>query len=137
MFATHALFAMRTTLALVLAALLTGCASYQVQPKETSLREVLVRWADKHDKTVKWDIDDLVILEPTAMNEQLRKAGSLPEAVSIFLNMAEKGRIRLAAKAGEARPDPVMACIYDNAILVTYHRSAAIACSKTVLPSFR
>lgn len=95
------------------------------------------RWADKNEKTLRWDIEDLAIVEPDALNEQLRKAGSLAEAVSLFLNMAEKSRIRLAANSQEPRPDPVMACIYDNTVLVAYHRSAAIACSKTVLPSFR
>lgn len=128
---------MRQLLCLLLACTLAGCAGYQVKPTETTVRQVMQRWAEKNDRTLQWDIEDLAIVEPDALNEQLRKVSSLPQAVSLFLNMAEKGRIRLAANAREPRPDPVMACIYDNTILVTYHRSAAIACSKTVLPSFR
>lgn len=128
---------MRTLLCLLLVSALAGCAGYQVKSHETTVRQVMERWADKNEKTLRWDIEDLAILEPDALNEQLRNASSLTEAVSLFLNMAEKGRIRLAANSREPRPDPVMACIFDNTVLVTYNRSAAIACSKTVLPSFR
>ena len=126
---------MKRLLTCLLALLLTACANYKVLPEEQTVKAVMTRWAKDHDKSLKWDIEDLGIVEPDALNHQLWYTHSLTEAVSVFMNLAERSRIRLAAEAREPRPDPVMACIYDNAIWVTYHRSAAIACSQTVLPS--
>lgn len=127
---------MKLLLSTLLAAALTlsACAGYHVKPEETTVKQVMDRWAAEHDKSLKWDIEDLAIAEPEALNDLLSPAQSLSEAVAVFLNVAEKGRLRLAAADGQPRPDPIMACIYDNAILVAYHRGAALACSKTVLP---
>ncbi|MCC5612504.1 hypothetical protein LC612_38880 [Nostoc sp. CHAB 5834] len=130
----------RLATAALAVALLSGCAGpFYVKPEEKSVKEVVQRWAKENDKSLKWDIEDLGLVEAEfkALNDELYGSHDITEAVSRFLNTAERGRLRLAQVNGEPRPDSVMACIYNNSVHVTYHRSAAIPCSKSITATFK
>lgn len=116
-------------LLLVSTAISSGCASYHVQPQETSVHAVMERWAKENNKSLRWDIEDLELLDAKALNRQLEFTYNLPDAVVAFLNTAELARRRLNEQAHEPAPLPIMACIYDNAVWVAYRRGAALACS--------
>ncbi len=120
---------MKSVLACLLLAVLTACTTYQVQPEDRTVQGVLQRWAQSHGKSVKWEVDDLQIVDAVALNNELRGVTTLSQAVAVFLNMVEQGRLHMALRDREARPRPVMACIYDNAVLVTYQRGPGLPCS--------
>ena len=116
-------------LSVLLTALVTGCASYQINPQDTTIRAVMQRWAQDNNKTLRWNIQDLALTDPVALNHQLEFTHNLTDAVTLFMNTAEMARVRLSQDANELRPPPIMACIYDNAIWVSYIRGASLACS--------
>lgn len=123
---------MKTLFACLLLAALAACTTYQVQPEDRTVHAVLARWAQTHGKSVKWEVDDLEIVDATALNNELRGVTTLSQAVAVFMNMVERGRLHMAQRDREARPMPVMACIYDNAVLVAYQRGAGLPCSSTM-----
>lgn len=118
------------TAALALAvATLAGCAGHQVREQETSVRDVVARWAEDSGKSLRWEVDDWGLPEDAkALNKALRGSSGLAEALNVLVTQAQTYRQRNPG-ADPARGAPLTACIYTNTIHVYYHRSLARPCS--------
>ena len=120
----------RNALAALLAMALSGCAGvYSVKPVDKSLKATVERWAAQSGRTVHWEIEDLEIVDPEALARSGSSTFELKDALSKLLNQAENRRKQLARAAGEPAPLPIQACVYTNAIRVSYVKGAGIPCS--------
>lgn len=121
---------LRLTFASLLAVALTGCAGvYSVKPVDKSLKATVERWAAQSGRAVLWEIEDLEIVDPEALARSSSSTFELKAALSTLLNQAENRRRQLARAAGEPAPLPIQACVYTNAVRVTYVKGAGIPCS--------
>lgn len=115
---------------------LAGCSVYPLKETDTSLKGGVERWAEASGKELKWELDDLDLQARDGLNEKLKSASNLKQALEELVSAIEQYRLTRPREPGQEFMPPVVACIYSNVVVVKYHRSIAIPCSSTVGPSF-